>query len=62
MKLTSSMIVLQTILLILKFAGVVSWSWWLIMLPMIITLGLISIGVLLVWIGMMWEERKYKIK
>ena len=42
--------ILQIVFIVLKLCGVITWSWWLVMLPWIICGGLVLIGIILVGI------------
>lgn len=41
--------VLQLALIILKFCNVIKWSWWLVLLPI-----WIELGVILILLGLLW--------
>ena len=41
---------LTIVFVILKLTGVIAWSWWLVFLPMIISLGLVLLALLIVGI------------
>lgn len=44
--------VIQINFLILKLAGLVNWSWWFVLLPIIISLGISIIGIIFLFILM----------
>ena len=44
--------VIQINFLILKLAGLVSWSWWFVLLPIFISLGISIIGIIFLFILM----------
>lgn len=44
--------VIQINFLILKLAGLVNWSWWLVLLPIFISLGISIIGIIFLFILM----------
>lgn len=37
---------LQIVFIVLKICGVINWSWWLVLLPSLISLGAIIIGLI----------------
>lgn len=39
---------LQIVFIVLKLCGVIKWSWWLVLIPLWIDLGLIAIIILLI--------------
>ena len=41
---------LQIVFLVLKLCGVINWSWWIVMLPTIIPLGLVAMILALAFI------------
>lgn len=44
--------VIQINFLILKLAGLVNWSWWLVLLPIFISIGISIIGIIFLFILM----------
>lgn len=46
---------LQIVFIVLKLCNVITWSWWLVFLPTLISLGLIVIGLLLLGIALAIE-------
>lgn len=48
---------LQIVLIILKALGCISWSWWLVLLPLII-LGFIALAILIAAIVIMIRNKK----
>lgn len=44
--------VIQINFLILKLAGLVNWSWWLVLLPIFISIGVSIIGIIFLFILM----------
>ena len=48
---------LQIVLIILKALGYISWSWWLVLLPLII-LGFIALAILIAAIVIMIRNKK----
>lgn len=51
--------VLQIIFLVLKFAGLVNWSWWIVLMPSIISIVLFVLIFITFMVGLIIEE-KYK--
>lgn len=50
--------VVQIVLIILKLVGVIKWSWWIVLIPLWITLGMIALFVVIMWIN----ELQYRSK
>ena len=51
---------LQIVFIVLKLCGVIGWSWWLVLLPLIIEFGLVTLfilGVIIFYIVVAVHER-----
>ena len=46
--------VLQIVFIVLKLCGVIKWSWWLVLMPLWISLG---IGIILLIYGIWWFNK-----
>ena len=51
---------LQIAFIVLKLCKIISWSWWLVMLPFLINGGLLIIGLLLIIIGTLLKRKLQK--
>lgn len=52
--------ILTIVFIVLKLIGVISWSWWLVLLPEIIALGIYVIIFVLSIVGVIGTNRKVK--
>lgn len=41
--------VVQIVFLVLKFAGLVNWSWWMVFAPTLISLAIVLVNLILAW-------------
>ena len=46
--------VLQIIFIVLKLVGVISWSWWLVLIPLWIDIVCFIIGIIIVLVSKRW--------
>jgi len=46
---------LQTAFIVLKLTGVIDWSWWWVLSPTLIPLGLVTVG-FLVYLAFFWRK------
>ena len=46
--------VLQIIFIVLKLIGVISWSWWLVLIPLWIDIACFVIGIIIVLVSNRW--------
>ena len=46
--------VLQIIFIVLKLVGVISWSWWLVLIPLWIDIACFIIGIIIVLVSKRW--------
>ena len=46
--------VLQIIFIVLKLIGVISWSWWLVLIPLWIDIACFIIGIIIVLVSKRW--------
>lgn len=49
---------LQIAFIILKLCGVITWSWWAVLIPSWVELGICIIALLPLWIYWMWVKRQ----
>ena len=50
-------VILSIIFLVLKLCGVVTWSWWIVALPMLIEFGLAVLITMIVIIAVLYKRR-----
>ena len=48
---------LTLIFVVAKIMGYLSWSWWVVFLPMLIPVALIIVAIVVSWIVMLWLDR-----
>jgi len=46
--------ILTLIFVVAKIMGYLSWSWWVVFLPMLIPVALIIVAIVVSWIVMLW--------
>ena len=49
--------ILTLIFVVAKIMGYLSWSWWVVFLPMLIPVALIIVAIVVSWIVMLWLDR-----
>ncbi|MBR2679717.1 MAG: hypothetical protein IKE23_03005 [Exiguobacterium sp.] len=49
---------LQIAFIILKLCGVITWSWWAVLIPCWVELGICIIALFALWIYWMWVKRQ----
>lgn len=52
--------VLQIVFIVLKLCGVIKWSWWLVLTPLWISLGIAIILIIILVICVYLDKKKYK--
>lgn len=50
--------VVQVVLLVLKLCGLINWSWWCVLIPLWISLGIFVIALLVIVAAGLWSNRK----
>ena len=51
--------VLTIVFVVLKLVGTIDWSWWWVFSPVLIDAGLIIIGLILIFIYVIYDNKKY---
>jgi len=52
------LITIQIVLIILKLTNVIDWSWWLVLLPVLIPVGIVVLVCLTVMVALIFGEKE----